>query len=139
MSKLSGLARVHPKDVQLVGAVAVRKKGDALAVGRPNGLTVAPCSTGQLSHPCTVDIHNPKITDALIFNLVNPGSGEHDLSSVGRDRRIADALHIHESFFGERAFSGLAHCKQAKREQKKQHKRAGAKKRESHRRTSYAI
>src|SRR5262245_41478070 len=104
MSKLSGLAGIDPKDVQLIRAVAVRKKGDPLAVGRPNGLTVSPSPTGQLSHPGTVDIHNPKIADALILNLVNPRSSEHDLTSVRRDLGIADALHVHEGLFGERAF-----------------------------------
>ena len=106
MSKLSGLARVYPKDVQLVGAVAVREKGNALAVGRPNRLTIAPGPTGELSCPRAVAVDNPKVTYALIFDFINPGSGEDDLLTVRRDGRIADALHVHESLFVERAFVG---------------------------------
>ena len=39
----------------------------------------------------------------LVFDFINPGASEDDLSAVRRDCRIADALHVHESLFVEQA------------------------------------
>src|SRR5262249_43700938 len=94
--------------------------------------------------PRAVRIDNPEVTDALIFDFINPGSSENDLSAVRRDGRIADALHIHESLFVERSFvdthfSGLSERTQAKGKQKQQKQRAGTKKLGHHRHTSYEI
>ena len=104
MSKLRRFAGVDPKDVQLVGAVAVREKGDSLTVGRPDRLAVPPGAAGELARSRAVDIDNPEIAYALVFDFVYPGSGENDLPAVGRNRRIADALHIHKGLFVERSF-----------------------------------
>ncbi len=86
----------------------------------------------------------------LNLDFINSGASEDDLSAVRRDGGIADALHVHESFFVERAFvcalcsspsslgslSRLAQRCDRKRNQKKQHHRAGTKKpcRRHHRR-----
>ena len=90
--RVKGLEKTYRVPVRGAGLGAARV-GDACAIGRP----ARRARVEQRPAPAAIRVHDPERACAAVVHLVDPGSGEHDRSSVGGDLGIANLLEVEKA------------------------------------------
>src|SRR4029077_9702897 len=92
VSEFGGLAGIHPANIELRLAIAVRNEGEASTIGRPARGRVAISARGERTMLGAIEIDDPEVGDPAIRSDVSGLAYVDDALAVGRDLRIRSNL-----------------------------------------------
>jgi len=98
MGKLGYFSRIKPHYMDLVGVISIGEKSDFTPIRGPNRRRIPPVAMGQLPDSLPFTIGYPQVACSAIIHLIHPTASEDDQSSLRRDVRAPDRLHLHVCF-----------------------------------------